>query len=328
MFSVDIGNAYTVVYNGKQLYTLQSTITDVTSVTNYRQGDGKISYQGNLYHVGESALKYPKFRLQAERDKQVASNHLDSLLLALVGLTPIKGSLPDETHIVIQVPSTLTSYQHELVKLFNGVHSWSLDGKSYTTRLVVNSVYQEGYGSWYVAKRAKMLPQVGYTLVLDIGGGTSIVSMIDNQSGEVMPNVSTYGARGVIDLVNMLRGDLDLRLDNYNDIPSVHQLFSAIENKTYRIGHTGANIKDYVNIYVPQWWKALFQETVVNDFKPFFVRREITKVLVTGGGAEVVRPLIEAAQQKPGDVGKMFAIASDPLNDNVKGIYHDFTDKA
>lgn len=327
MYSIDIGNAYTVSFNGKTLEAVNSILTTVPSRTNLRQGDGVIEYQGSLYHAGVPAMKYSNYRLLAERDKQLEANMLDNLLLALVVLSPTKGRVPEELEIVLQVPSTLTSYQHDLVKLFNGQHVWTYNGKQHNTRIKVLRVYQEGYGSWYVAKRSRLLPPVGYSLVVDIGGGTAIVSMIDNESGEVQPAVSTYNKRGVIGLVNLLRGDLDLRLENNNDIPQIEQLFEGIETGSYQLGFTGASFKKYYDHYLRQWWQALFQGAVVNDFKDFFTRRLITKVLITGGGAEMVRPLIVAAQSKPGDAGKLFAIANDPLCDNVKGIYYDYADQ-
>lgn len=318
MQAIDIGNAFTLSFNGKHYNEMRSVITTVPSRVNYYTGGGRIEYQGSLYHVGENVFRYPDFRLLAENDKQV--DLTDNVLLVL-SVLPIKQRVGDISPIVLQVPSLLNSYQHELVKELNGVHSWIMDGKQYTTRIEVQNVYQEGYGSWFMAKRSKLLPDNGYSLVLDIGGGTSIVSMIDNESGEVMPNVNTYGKRGVIGLVNMLRGDLELRLKNNNDIPSVDQLFVAIEDRTFQIGNTGASFKEQYDFHTRAWFDKLFKSNVVNDYQQFFTRRQITKILITGGGAEIVRPMIEAAQSKPG-VGKLFAIANQPLLDNITGIYH------
>lgn len=318
MQSIDIGNAFTLSFNGRHYNEARSCITTIPTKLNYRGGDGRIEYSGKLYHIGDSALKYPQFRSLAENDKQV--DILDSVVLTLAVL-PNKGKVEQETGIVLQVPNTLTTYQHELVKALNDSHIWIQDGKQYCTRIQVKQVYQEGFGSWYVAKRSKLLPEVGYTLVLDIGGGTSIVSMIDNQTAEVMPNVSTYQKRGVIGLANMLRDDLEFRLSNSGNIPSVTQIFTAIEEGTFQVGHNGTNFKEKYEFYSKEWFNALFKGAVVNDFQEFFIRREITKILITGGGSHVVRPMVEAAISKPG-IGRLFAMSPNPLTDNVTGIYH------
>lgn len=321
MYAIDIGNAFSVRYDGANVYSVRSVLAEVPSKNNLRKFTGVLEHNGSLYHVGDAAFRYDLYRMMAIANKQTGSSLADSLVLFLNLISsPL---LPNELNVVLQVPETLTSYQHELVKLINGSHTWMLDGIEYKTMVRVRGVYSEGFGSWYMAKRSGLIDYDGYTAVMDLGGGTAIINLLANDSGEVIKSY-THQQKGVVYLANLLCADYDLRLDNNGYIVTVEDIFKGFENETYQIGVNGASFKSYIPRYAKEWWTTLWK-TAVNDFQKQFQQRQITKVLVTGGGAEIVRPFVQAAQRKPG-WSELFMLSYDPLNDNVKGIFHAYND--
>lgn len=316
MQAIDIGNAFAVMYNGKSTHSIRSVIADVASKPNVRTGDGVLEYQKRIFHLGDPAFRYPVQRLLAEHDKQDTSMD-DALLLTLYLITPPRGRCPDSTEIVIQVPDLISSYQHDLTRKLNGFHIWSLDGKEYNTKVTVTNTYQEGFGSWYLSQKSRLIPTVGYTLVCDLGGGTVIMTLIDNESGEVV-RVATYKKSGVIFLANLIREDNDLYLANNGVIPPIEKIFQGMESGTNRIGVVGTPFESYIKIYAPQWWKHI-RGKLVGDFGRFLSSGDVVKVLMTGGGTEIIRPYIEGAS---GAIANLFAISPHPVHDNVIGIYN------
>jgi hypothetical protein len=319
LISADIGNSFAVAFNGSEIHTSRSVIAPVSSPLNARKGTGLITYEEKQYHVGDNAFKYDMYRMMATNDKQVGSSYTDSLILLLNIIAQFK-PVQELTYIIIQVPDTFTSYHHDFVKLINGIKVWSCDNQEYYSRLVVKAVYQEGFGSWYMAKRADIITDIeGYTIVIDIGGGTVITTLIANDSEEVLKTY-TYRGKGMVALANLLVQDYDLILANDGVVITIEQVFKGFEDETYRIGLNGANFKPFITRYVREWWLSIWQN-VVNTYKKQLHDRVITKVLVTGGGAHVVKPFVEATRNKPG-YSDLFEIAHNPLLDNVIGIYH------
>lgn len=321
MYAIDIGNAFTSKFDGAQVISVRSVIADVPSRLNLRQGSNVIEYGGALYHVGEPAFKYDSYRMMATYNKQVGSSLTDSLILLLNVIS--SAELGDTTEIVLQVPEMLTNYQHDFVKLVHGFHTWVRDGIEYKTKIVVKQVYQEGYGSWYMAQRSNALDYDGYSIVMDLGGGTVITTLFDNSSGEAI-KVYTYQHKGVVYLANLLIADYQLRIDNSGNVLTVESIFKGFENETYRVGVNGASFKPYIPRYTRDWWGTVWT-TTVNAFQKQLQDRTITKVIVTGGGAEIVRPFVDAARSKPA-FANLFMVSFDPLHDNIKGIFHAYNE--
>ena len=325
LYSLDIGNAFSNIYNGKQLWQQRSVIAPVQSYLNVR-GDKQdtLKYKEKIYHIGDGALKYPLYRMFAEHDKQSPITVNDSVAMTLMLLEMSAGYNPKkveaETDVVVQVPESITTYQQQLVSGINGLHIWESNGKQYQTRIRVQEVYPEGYGSWFMAHRQNVIGSSGATIVIDVGGGTVVATAFENQSGELLSSLS-YTKAGVVRLANLVRDDVDLRSRNDGIVLSVEDVFQAIETGTYRVGVNGVDIKDTVRFYLPEWWNNTFR-AVINDFSNYFHRKMVSKILVTGGGAEIVRNAIEGTIKSNSSIGKLFAIASQPLIDNTLGIYY------
>lgn len=318
-YSLDIGNGFSVLYDGRKTQNIRSVVAEFNAPANKRPGDGWVVFNGKHYHVGDAAYRYDMYRSMAVTDKQVNGNIIDSIILTLYLIAPNRGSMPAATDIILQVPSKNSAYQHELVKALNGAKGWSVDGKSYDTLIRVQDVFQEGFGAWYMARRQGLIPNGGYTLVIDIGAGTAISALIESTSGEVI-RTDSYAKSGVIYLANLLSNDYELRYQNGGKIVRTDQLFNAFEDGSFQIGATGANFREFYNVYSAQWWKHIWTQ-VVNSFHTQFDRNDVARVLITGGGAELVRRFIEAAKTKP-EFRELFAISGSPLTDNVTGIYN------
>lgn len=314
MFAIDVGNAYSVSYDGRKSSRCRSIVANPPTLKNTRSGTGVMVYDGSIYHAGVSALRYDIFTDMAVSNKE--QNIRECVVLTLNLISPLRGRLDDTTELVIQVPDTSSTYAHELVKQLNGFKLWVLDGREHRTKIQVRNIYQEGYGSWYVVARTGALKK-GYSLIIDIGAGTVIATLIDNMDSECIKTLS-FRAKGAVYLAEIMRHDYDIRDANGGDVLSVEMLFSAFEHPEMRVGSNGISIRPYIGSYTKQWWSSIWSN-ILSAYSPQFQRREINKVIVTGGGAELVRPYIEAANAK---VPGMFQIASDPLYDNVKGIYH------
>lgn len=325
LYSLDIGNAFSLLFDGKSYWEQRSVVAPLQSYLNVRGNkDETLRYREKIYHVGAGALKYPLYRLFAEHDKQSPVTISDSVVMTLYLIEQAAGFNPkkvdETTGLVIQVPESVSEYHNKIVASLNGVHIWESNGKQYQTRIAVQEVYPEGYGSWFMAKRQRTLNGRGITIVIDMGGGTVVATAFENQSGEVLSSKS-YAKSGVVRLANLVRDDIDLQTRNEGGILSVEDIFQAIEDGSYAVGINGVSIRDTVKFYLPEWWNNTYR-TVINDFASYFQRRMVSKILVTGGGAELVRPAIEGAINSGTTIGKLFTLASQPLMDNVLGIYY------
>lgn len=319
-YAIDVGNTFSVLYDGSKTISLKSVISQPRTEFNVRPGSNVVRYNGNIYHVGKDAFKYDMYRVMATQDKQTVSSIDDAVVLTLNLIGKVLSEYEPSVELSIQVPDLVTDYHHQFTKALNGVKVWSVDKVHFETRILVRDVYQEGYGSWMCAHRATILPPNGYSLVIDLGGGTTITSLVDNRTGEVIRSNSIKKA-GVVCLANLLRADNDLIRDNDGLPVSVEQVFDALESKTYRIGVNGADFKPYLELYAHTWWKYVW-DLSVSTYNTQFSRREINRAIITGGGAEVVRPFIEVAKSKSPVLNELFMISERPLLDNVIGIYY------
>lgn len=323
MISIDIGNAYSLYFDGNKTRTIRSIVAPVTSANNARRGEGLIGYQGEIFHVGENAKKYEMYSMLMNQDKALSIDNCLLLLLAL--LPPQRGTLEENTEVALSFPDMVTTFAHDFGNAAKGAKLWNLDRREYKTIIRIAGTYQEGFGSWYMMKRSRSIPDSGYSLVIDIGGGTTLGVLIDNESGEVIKS-QTYSRMGVVSLAEMMQGDIDLRYENSGDYISTDMILDGIEKGTFQLGVSGLIFKDYYEKYRKLWWKNMFQTKIMSSFANNFRSRAINAIIVTGGGAEVVRPFVERAMDSAG-MGKIFCIANNPLEDNVRGVWFHKNDR-
>jgi hypothetical protein len=152
-----------------------------------------------------------------------------------------------------------------------------------------------------------LVPEQGLTVVIDIGGGTWLSRLIDEEGEILDSSVSERG--GAYSLAADI--SFDARLGNaINDQPDPGVIMNGFANGTHYYGEDpNATWKDWLDEYLDPWFKGIFGK-VKTQYKPFLPR--VRRFLVTGGSSHLITQKI---QNIP-----LFAMTSEPRFDNVRGL--------
>jgi hypothetical protein len=212
-----------------------------------------------------------------------------------------------EFNIVLSMPDT-GRYERILRKVLEGTHKYTLNGRERSTAFKVVETSPEAYGSYYMAQERGQLTDEGYTLVIDVGAGTFVSLVVDNDSGEVVGKF-TKEKRGVIDLANIIASDRRI-IELLGDAPNTDLILAGIIKGTYKYGTTKVNFESVFKEALRVWFRRISNEILshCDGYKSKF-----KSALVTGGGALLVK---SSLADKP-----FFVVAEHPLTDNCVGLY-------
>lgn len=307
LVALDIGNAVSLAYQGSTMYTIPSLFTPVAGLLNRRAGELFLIHDGRNYHLGADARRYAQYFSLLTQDKE--ERVYEASLLAYPLLVEIVKDTKETTFdVVLQFPDQYSGYHTQLCNHLNRSHVFTLDDIEYNIRLRVVGQYQEGFGSWVMNNQQPN----GTSLVIDIGGGTTVASLIDNDTGEVYA-VANYQGSGIVKLFSLLRDDIEFRHEFGGLVLDYSTMARYVEEGNPKIF-------PHIDRHVKSWWKNIFQGRITRDFSTQIKQGEINQIIMTGGGSLFIKPMIEAAQAK-GGVGSLFMMAQDPLYDNIVGIY-------
>lgn len=298
--SVDIGNGYSLVHDGRITRSLRSIYHT------HHAGERALKNEMVVYRpelapvvVGDDAKRFRSWQNLAEEDKTEAGIYF---LLAL---------LPEGRdkvfHLNVSVPD-VNRYEAKVMQNLSGDYTFSVnDRPERTVSLQVMNVLQEGFGSYLTAKNGDRLAARGRTLVIDIGAGTYCASVIDNPTDEVL-DVKTQERAGVLELCNAISSDRRL-VSQLGENPDVGLLMDGIADQSFEYSHTDINFESYVREYSAQWRKGIIS-SVKSHFHNYIP--SIKTILFTGGGALLLGTVPEG----------IIKIAASPLTDNVTGGFY------
>ena len=275
------------------------------------QGRNAVSYSdaspliklpdGSRYHFGSQAYKYRR------QQQTVIENKIELARLHLYAcLDPINDSLCEfPLHLLVSTPEP-NKHADAIREQLLGHHHFMRNDVEFKVNVQSVDVSREGMGAYYYAQSQGQIPHTGYTIVIDIGGGTWLTRLVDADGEVIDENVMNRG--GSYELAVSI--SFDRRLTDATGTT----VDPGIVMDGFRVGHvyadTGLSWASWLDEHLDPWFKGIFQ-TVKAQYTPYMAR--VTKFLVTGGGSHLI------AERLAGR--KLFTVMGDPQFANVRGLY-------
>ncbi len=258
-----------------------------------------VELNSDRYHFGFRAYDYRKQTHTTETEKA------HEVLLNV--LACVKPTAPEfKLHIHTSHPRP-EIYTPEITQQLKGTLQYGHNGQNAIVHIESVSVEPEGLGAWRYAKSIGLIPEQGLTIVIDIGGGTWLSRLIDEEGEILDSSVSERG--GAYSLAADI--SFDTRLGNaLHDQPDPGVIMDGFANGThYYAEDAAASWRDWLDEYLDPWFKGIFGK-VKTQYKPFLPR--VRRFLVTGGSSHLIATKIKSIP--------LFAMTSEPRFDNVLGL--------
>lgn len=256
---------------------------------------------GRRVHFGTQAYKYRRQQQTVVENKvELAKLHLYACVSALDGQV-----FDYPLNLFLSTPDP--ARHGELLKgQLLGVHEFKRNDHDY--RLTVNdvTVLREGMGAYEYAKKQGHIPAEGYTIVVDIGGGTWLTRLVDAEGDVIDENVLDRG--GTYDLAASI--SFDKRLTDALGTSADPCLVMDGFRDDHVYADTGLSWAEWLDEHLDPWFKGIFQ-TVKAQYTPYMAR--VTQFLVTGGGSHLIAERLADH--------RLFTVMGDPQFANVRGLY-------
>ncbi|HIK46544.1 MAG TPA: ParM/StbA family protein [Leptolyngbyaceae cyanobacterium M65_K2018_010] len=306
VLALDAGNYDLKFYNGnghpKAIRSVRYQLPQGRDAVSYSEASPLIELpDGRRYHFGAQAYKYRR------QQQTVIENKVELALLHLYAcLEPLAGGVSEygvDLHISTPDPARNgEAIQGQLL----GSHEFTRNGIDFRIKVESVQVEREGMGAYYYAKTQGMIPPNGYTIVIDIGGGTWLTRLVDADGEVIDENVMDRG--GTYELAVAI--SFDHRLTDHLGSSAD----PSIVMDGFRVNHayadTGLAWADWLDEYLDPWFKGIFQ-TVKAQYTPYMPR--VTRFLVTGGGSHLISERLQGHD--------LFAVMGDPQFANVHGLF-------
>ncbi len=255
---------------------------------------------GSRYHFGAQAYKYRR------QQQTVIENKVELSRLHLYAcLEPWEGSTEFSLQLQVSTPDPNRN-QEAIRSQLLGLHQFKRNGLDYRVMVDQVEVEPEGMGAYRFAQRQGMIPAGGYTIVVDIGGGTWLSRLVDAEGEIIDENVMDRG--GAYELATAI--SFDRRL---TDVLGTTADPSVVMDG-FRSGHcyadTELNWQPWLEEYLDPWFKGIFQ-TIKAQYTPYMSR--VTRFLVTGGSTHLISDRLAGR--------RLFAVMGDPQFANVRGLF-------
>jgi hypothetical protein len=304
--ALDAGNYDLKFYDGtgnpKAIRSVRFQLPQGRDPVRYTDASPLIELQdGSRYHFGVQAYKYRRQQQTVIEDKvQIARLHLYACL------EPIDGVVSEfPLNLYVSTPDPARSGD-ALKEQLIGLHEFKRNNVFFRVRVEHVEVDREGMGAYWYARRMGHIPDTGYTIVVDIGGGTWLSRLVDAEGEVIDENVMDRG--GTYELATSI--SFDRRLINVLGTTAD----PGVVMDGFKTGHayadTGISWAAWLEEHLDSWFKGIFQ-TVKAQYTPYMPR--VTKFLVTGGGSHLI------AERLAGR--KMFTVMRDPQFANVRGLF-------
>jgi hypothetical protein len=257
---------------------------------------------GTRYHFGMQAYKYRRQQQTVVENKvDLARLHLYACLIPSTDETIAQYPL----HLYVSTPDSVRNGEAIKSQLL-GIHEFKRNDTPFRVTVERVEVEREGLGSYRYAQQIGLIPDSGYTIVIDIGGGTWLSRLIDAEGDVIDENVMDRG--GSYELATAISFDRRL-IDALGTT-----IDPAIVMDGFKNGHTyadtGLSWSDWLEEYLDPWFKGIFQ-TVKAQYTPYMAR--VTRFLVTGGSSHLIADRLAGR--------KLFAVMPDPQFANVRGLF-------
>ncbi|MBD2075097.1 ParM/StbA family protein [Phormidium sp. FACHB-592] len=255
---------------------------------------------GTRYHFGAQAYKYRR------QQQTVIENKVELSRLHLYAcMEPWEGNTEFALDIYASTPEPAKN-EDAIRQQLLGMHEFKRNGLEYRVLVERVEVEREGMGAYHYAQRLGLIPDTGYTIVVDIGGGTWLTRLVDAEGDVIDENVMDRG--GAYELATSI--SFDRRLTNALGTTADPSLIMD----GFRTGHIYADTEltwqPWLEEHLDSWFKGIFQ-TIKAQYTPYMAR--VTRFLVTGGSSHLISERLAGR--------KLFAVMTDPQFANVRGLF-------
>ena len=255
---------------------------------------------GTRYHFGAQAYKYRR------QQQTVIENKVELSRLHLYAcMEPWEGNTEFALAIYASTPEPAKN-EDAIRQQLLGMHEFKRNGLEYRILVERVEVEREGMGAYHYAQRLGLIPDTGYTIVVDIGGGTWLTRLVDAEGDVIDENVMDRG--GAYELATSI--SFDRRLTNALGTTADPSLIMD----GFRTGHLYADTEltwqPWLEEHLDSWFKGIFQ-TIKAQYTPYMAR--VTRFLVTGGSSHLISERLAGR--------KLFVVMTDPQFANVRGLF-------
>ncbi len=258
---------------------------------------------GTRYHLGMQAYKYRR------QQQTVVENKTDLSklhLYACIEPGPLQHGvcrLSLNLHVSTPEPHRHRQYLKEQLL---GIHEFTRNEIPFEITVERVEVEREGLGAYRCAQRMGLIADSGYTIVIDLGGGTWISRLIDADGEVIDENVMDRG--GAYDLATSI--SFDKRLTNALGTTADPGLIMDGFKSGHSYADTGHSWATWLDEYLDSWYKNIFR-MVKSQYTPFMPR--VTRFLVTGGSSYLIHDRFAGFP--------LFAVMPEPQFANVRGLF-------
>jgi Actin like proteins N terminal domain len=259
-----------------------------------------VEIDGTLYHVGFQALKYRSQEQTMNGDKSTLAK------LHFYAACPIASGNLD---LIVSHHSPDTA-GNAISKALTGKHSFKKNSVQHEVNVSSIRVVSEGVGAYWQAKKLGLVPETGYTIVIDLGGSTWLYRVIDADGDVIDEGV---GDRlGTVYLACQIAADDRLKapLRKYQvTSPNPGSILDGFAmSHTYE--ETGIGWGEWFSEYLDPWFKQILGQIQVSC-TPHLPKTR--RFLITGGGAHLVAAKISSSP--------LFKVMPQSEFANVQGMY-------
>lgn len=257
-----------------------------------------LELNGKRYHYGHRAYDYRKQEHTVEGEK--AHSVLPNVLACV---EPLDSEFILHVHTSHPRPE---QFESEIQKQLLGSWRYTRNGKKAIAHIESVSVEPEGLGAWRHGKQKGLIPESGLSIVIDLGGGTWLSHLI-NEDGEILDSsVSERG--GAYSLASDISFDQRLR-NALGDQPQPGVIMDGFSQSHCYAGNPSVSWISYLDEYRKPWIQGILGK-VKNQYQQYLPR--VQRFLITGGSAHLI------SSQLTGMPG--FVMTNEPRFDNVRGL--------
>lgn len=304
--ALDAGNYDLKFYDGtghpKAIRSVRFQLPQGRDAVRYSDASPLIELaDGTRYHFGAQAYKYRR------QQQTVIENKVDLARLHFYAcLEPVDDAV-SEFPVNLYVSTPEPSKNAAAIKdQLMGLHEFKRNGVYFRVNVEHVEVEREGMGAYRHAQRLGLIPDSGYTIVVDIGGGTWLTRLVDAEGEVIDENVMDRG--GAYELAASI--SFDKRLTDALGTTAD----PGIVMDGFRTGHTyadtGLTWAGWLDEHLDAWFKGIFQ-TIKAQYTPYMPR--VTRFLVTGGSSHLIAERLSGR--------KLFVVMRDPQFANVRGLF-------
>ncbi len=247
------------------------------AITAYLEGD-RPDIIGRRWVAGEAA--YIQFPTSFNR---VADDALGKVKYGLQMLLAAIAQLPHRPYWDLRVIASIQDSQvfgADLVAALKGHHVVALNGQH--TAIDIDAVpAEEGAGAIYQAVKTGIVAPKGRTILIDLGHGTSIISVFE--SGKLVRDSRRVHPAGVGALVELIAKHPDTRRQLAAE-GDRHLIRCGIEAHSFEYGYSGWNFRSIYESELKPWVQTTLAPALKNA-APW--RPTSHAILAVGGGSQL-----------------------------------------